>query len=118
MSMKNYNYSPNWIAWFIGFIDGDGYLGLTKNRQFIKWELSINLNFRDLKLLQQIKENLGIGHIRFITSAKNPTVRYTISSKEEIIKNLFPLINDVPLLTNHRYWQFHRAKIAAEQNIV
>lgn len=46
----------SWVAWFVGLLDGDGYLGLTKSNNSIKWELNIRLSSVDLPLLLHIRD--------------------------------------------------------------
>jgi len=59
-----------WVAWFIGLLDGDGYLGHTKSGNYIKWELSLKLSSRDLSLLSHIQNTLGIGVVKPVSTAK------------------------------------------------
>uniref|UniRef100_UPI0010FC0253 LAGLIDADG endonuclease n=1 Tax=Spizellomyces sp. 'palustris' TaxID=117820 RepID=UPI0010FC0253 len=103
-----------WVNWFIGFLDGDGYLGHTKSGNNIKWELNFNLSSRDSLLLEEIRDKLGVGVVKPIVSAKKPTHRLSISSAEDIVEVIMPLIEPYTLYTRSRYWQFERARLLLE----
>lgn len=48
----------------MGLIDGDGYIAITKiGLDNIRMELVLNIDSKDLKLLQHIKDVLKIGRI-------------------------------------------------------
>ena len=105
-------------GWFVGFLDGDGYLCHTKTKNYIKWELTFNLSFRDKPLLELLKNQFNVGNVSEIKSAKTSTYRYRISSKKSISEIIQPLIKEVPLLTMHRHWQFIRADLINKNNIL
>lgn len=110
--------SPQFRGWQHGFMDGDGYLGLTKTGAYIKWELNFNQAERDKFLLEIQRKELGVGKVSKLKTAKTPTVRFRISSRKQIIATIFPLINANNLLTKHRYWQFMRANDQQNKNII
>ena len=52
------------MSMFIGLIDGDGYIAITKiGLDNIRMELVLSVDIEDLKLLQHIKNVLKIGRI-------------------------------------------------------
>nr|NP_150329.1 orf252 [Rhizophydium sp. 136]AAK84259.1 orf252 [Rhizophydium sp. 136] len=108
--------TPEFIGWFHGFLDGDGYLGHTRNTKFIKWEINFNLSNRDKDLLYLMKESLNIGNISELKTQKD-IKRYRISSAKEIKNKILPIIDKDNLFTKHIYWQFKQAHILIENNI-
>lgn len=82
------NINRNLLALIVGFIDGDGYIRITKKRKenlnnliegqdkslntrdYIYISLIINLNANDLELLQYFHKNLNIGKVYNITPKK------------------------------------------------
>lgn len=60
------NLPTNFIGWLHGFLDGDGYLGHTKSKNNIKWELNFNLSYRDKALLEYIAKMLQVGIVKEI----------------------------------------------------
>jgi hypothetical protein len=56
--------SYEFMSMFIGLIDGDGYIAITKiGLDNIRMELILSVDIKDLKLLQHIKNVLKIGRI-------------------------------------------------------
>ena len=56
--------SYDFMSMFIGLIDGDGYIAITKiGLDNIRIELVLSVDIKDLKLLQHIKNVLKIGRI-------------------------------------------------------
>ena len=56
--------SYDFMSMFIGLIDGDGYIAITKiGLDNIRMELVLSVDIKDLKLLQYIKNVLKIGRI-------------------------------------------------------
>lgn len=84
------NYSndidSNWLTWFIGFTEGDGFIGAYNNKQrFV-------ITQKEGKILYKIKEKLNIGKVTF---NKDGYFRYIVDNKNqsaEILK-LFYIFN-------------------------
>ena len=38
------------LAWFVGFVEGDGSFSVNKNGNYIKFEFTIKLSIRDIQL--------------------------------------------------------------------
>jgi hypothetical protein len=66
-----------WLTWFIGFAEGDGYLGVYNNRP------SFTLTQKEGKILYDIKEKLKIGSI---SKDKNGNHRFRVGSLDDILK--------------------------------
>lgn len=61
---KFLNIPYSFLAMLIGLIDGDAYISATKTpKRYIRINLIISLNIRDLPLLEYIKSILKIGNI-------------------------------------------------------
>lgn len=59
-----FSISYDFMSMFIGLIDGDGYIAITKiGLNTIRMELVLSVDIKDLKLLQHIKDVLKIGRI-------------------------------------------------------
>lgn len=48
---------------FIGLIDGDGYIAITKERTYVRIQLVFNLHLNDIDLLKKIQSILKVGRI-------------------------------------------------------
>ena len=75
------------LEWFIGFSEGDGSFGFhTKNG------LTFVINQADLKILHQIRTELGFGRLRTFQQQGSIYARYEVKKKEHIYK-LIQLFN-------------------------
>lgn len=76
---------------FIGLIDGDGYLAITQaNRGYIRIELILSLNVRDLDLLKYLLSVLKIGRVNIYPNIN--TAKF-IMSKGGSKRSFFPSYN-------------------------
>lgn len=100
----------SFLAFLIGFIDGDGYIGICNNRNYIQISLSISLQLIDISVLNYIQSVLKLGKIYSYPSFKSPTVKL-IFSRSELQEILFPLIlhHELFFLTDTRRGQFNLA---------
>lgn len=73
---------------FAGLIDGDGYISITNSNGYIRLQLIIALNMRDLGMLNHIHSVLGVGRVN--TYPETDTVKLTIS-KTDLQEIVFPL---------------------------
>lgn len=48
-----------------GLIEGDGWFSISKKGKYLTYELGIELDIRDIDLIYQIRELLGVGTITF-----------------------------------------------------
>ena len=61
----------SFLSMLVGLIDGDGYISITKTlKGYIRINLIISLNIRDLPMLEYIKSILEVGKINTYTKAK------------------------------------------------
>lgn len=102
------NISYSFLSMLMGLIDGDGYLSITKTPAgYIRIQLIISLDMRELELIKYIHSVLKVGRIdRF---PKINTVKLVISRTDlQII--VFPLIlhHNLYFLTDTRRAQFDK----------
>jgi len=94
--------------WLVGFTDGDGSFTLSKSNN--KWQLifKISQNKYNLRILNYIKSQLGIGNIN--TNKLNMS-SYKVTKLEHIGKYIIPIFDKYPLLTNKQlnYERFKKA---------
>lgn len=74
---------PKWLAWFIGFVEGDGGLHVY-NGSFI-----FGITQSEESILQEIKSVLGFGKVYFDPSVNSYRYRVTNESEILILANLF-----------------------------
>jgi hypothetical protein len=114
LSMAEYQDIPkSFLAFLIGFIDGDGYIGIQKTyNDSISVHLSISLHLEDIAVLNYIQSVLKIGKIYSYPNRKSPTVRL-IFSKSELQDVLFPLLlhHELFFLTKTRRGQYFLAML-------
>jgi len=105
------------MAMFMGFMDGDGYFDIGEQKQYnkktkaptrstIRIRLASNVNTRDLALLEYFLEVLKVGKIDTMSGDRDQ-VR-VIFSKKDLITRILPLIKEYNLefLTSQRAKQF------------
>lgn len=121
---------------FIGFIDGDGYIRITKkvknliNKElnnnkvssinYIYISLVINLNENELDLLNKFSSELNIGKVYNITPKKGNKLARLEINKSDIKNKLIPLLEyyNVKFLTENRQKQYLLAKYIIYNNII
>lgn len=83
----------SFIAFLVGFIDGSGYIQVTKTTKgFISIKLVILISLEDISTLEYIYSVLKIGKITIYRDRKNPTCKLIIN-KTDLQEILFPLLN-------------------------
>lgn len=101
----------------IGLIDGDGYISITKTPAgYIRIQLIISLDIRDLDLINEIHSVLKVGHVE--KYPKINTVKLVIS--QTYLQTLvFPLIiyHNLYFLTETRRAQFNKAMFIIRSEI-
>lgn len=112
LSMTEYPEIPKaFLSFLIGFIDGDGYIGIQKAYNgSITVHLSISLHLEDISVLNYIQSVLKMGKIYSYPNRKSPTVRL-VFSKSELQEILFPLFlhHELFFLTKTRRAQYFMA---------
>jgi hypothetical protein len=101
----------SFLGFLIGYIDGDGYIGIQKNYNgTVTVHLTISVHLEDIGSLNYIQSVLKIGKIYLYPHRKSPTARLVIS-KSELQEVLFPLFlyHGLFFLTKTRRGQYNRA---------
>ena len=109
----------SFIAFLVGFIDGDGYIQITKTPGgFIAIKLVISLHLQDISTLEYIYSILKLGKINIYKDLKNPTCKLVIN-KTDLQEVLFPLLkyHNIYFLTDARNNQFNLAMYILENDI-
>jgi len=110
----------SFLGFLIGFIDGDGYIGIKKSyNDTTQVHLTISIHLDDITTLNYIQSVLKIGKIYSYPNRKSPTVRL-IFSKSELQEVLFPLFlhHEFFFLTNTRRAQYNMAMSIFNNNII
>ena len=119
------NIDKNLLALIVGFIDGDGYIRITKKTKYkpgtnqetlplvgyinyINISLIINLNENELELLQYFHKHLNIGKVYNITPKKGKRLARWEINKTDLFNILEPLLeyHQIKFLTETRQKQF------------
>jgi hypothetical protein len=101
----------SFLGFLIGFIDGDGYIGIKKNHNdTVTVHLTISIHLEDIGSLNHIQSVLKLGKIYHYPNRKSPTARFVIS-KSELQEVLFPLFlhHGLFFLTKTRIGQYNMA---------
>jgi hypothetical protein len=119
LSEKEYLSIPkSFLAFLVGFIDGDGHINIRKNQNTITMNLTLSIHLDDIAILNYIQSVLKIGKIYIYSSRKSPTVRL-VFNRTELQEILFPLLvyNNIFFLTENRRAQYHMALYIFNNNI-
>ena len=109
----------SFIAFLVGFIDGDGYIQVTKtSKGFITIKLVISLHLEDISSLEYIHSVLKIGKINVYKDLRSPTCKLVIN-KTDLQEILFPLLiyHKIFFLTTRRIDQFNLAMYIMKNDI-
>jgi hypothetical protein len=99
------------IAFFVGLIDGDGYIGINKTtRGYISLKLVLILNIEDLSTLEYIHSIFKFGKITKYKDNKHPICKLVIN-RTDLQEVVFPLLkhHNIFFLTSNRREQFDLA---------
>lgn len=99
------------IAFFVGLIDGDGYIQVTKTTKgFIAIKLTLTLSLDDLSTLEYIHSVLNLGLITISKDRLKPTCTYKIN-RTDLQEVIFPLLHyhKIFFLINARRIQYNKA---------
>lgn len=110
---------PSFIAFFVGMVDGDGYIQITKtSKGFIAMKLVISLQIVDVSTLEYIHSVLKVGKINIYRDNRNPSCKLVIN-RTDLQQIVFPLLlyHNIFFLTDTRKEQFDLAIYILEQNI-
>jgi hypothetical protein len=123
ISNKKYflNIPYAFLSVLIGIIDGDGHISITKtNKGYIKMNLVISLNIRDLSLLEYVYSILRLGKIKTYPKSKIKDTCKLVIHKTDIQDILFPLLryHKLYFLTKVRNQQYDKAIYILENNLI
>lgn len=110
---------PSFLSFLVGFIDGDGYIQITKTtRGYIAIKLVISIHLKDISTLEYIRSILNIGKITIYKDNRSPTCKLVIN-KTDLQEVLFPLLlhHNIFFLTETRNNQFNTAMVILEKDI-
>jgi LAGLIDADG endonuclease len=105
----------------VGLIDGDGYISATKTpKGYIRINLIISLNIRDLPLLEYVKSILEIGNINTYPKVKEKNTCKLVINSTDLKEVFFPLLlhHKLFFLTNTRIKQYDIAMFIFKNNIL
>lgn len=109
----------SFLSFLVGFIDGDGYIQITKtSKGYIAIKLVISLHLDDISTLQYIHSVLCIGKINVYKDNRNPCCKLVIN-RTDLQEILFPLLlyHNVFFLTETRNNQFNTAMTILKNNM-
>jgi len=110
---------PSFIAFFVGLVDGDGYIQVTKTTKgFITIKLVISLHLNDIATLEYLKSILKIGIVSIYKDNTNPSCKYIIN-RTDLQTIIFPLMlyHNIFFLTKTRVEQFNLAMYIFKENV-
>ena len=120
LDKKEYLLIPSqFIAFLVGFIDGDGYIQITKTTKgYIAIKLVIALQLKDLSTLEYIQNVLKLGKITILKDQRNPLCKLIIN-RTDLQEVIFPLLlhHNIFFLTKSRIDQFNLAMFIFKQDI-
>jgi len=99
------------IAFFVGLIDGDGYIGINKTtRGYISLKLVLILSIEDLSTLEYIHSIFKFGKITKYKDNKHPICKLVLN-RTDLQEVVFPLLkhHNIFFLTSSRREQFDLA---------
>lgn len=110
----------SFLAMLIGLIDGDGYISASKtSKGYIRINLIISLDIRDLPLLEYIKSILKIGNINTYPKIKEKKTCKLVINSTDLKEIFFPLLihHKLFFLTDTRRKQYDKAMFIFINNI-
>lgn len=110
----------SFLSLFVGLIDGDGYILVHQtSKGFIKINLTLSLNIRDLSVLQYIYSILNFGNINVYPKKGKPDTCKLVINRTDLQQILFPLLihHKLFFLNDRRIKQFDTAMYIFIHNI-
>lgn len=112
--------SYSFLSMLVGLIDGDGYISITKTlKGYIRINLIISLDIRDLAMLVYIKSILKVGKINTYPKNKVKKTCKLVINSTDLKEIFFPLLvyHKLFFLTDVRQKQFNKAMFLFKKNI-
>lgn len=110
---------PSFIAFFVGLIDGDGYIQITRTgKGFVAIKLVISLHLEDISTLEYLHSVLKIGKLTRWPDLKSPCAKLIIN-RTDLQEVIFPLLlhHGIFFLTETRRTQFDLAMFIFKNEI-
>ena len=117
---KFLNIPYSFLAMLVGLIDGDGYISSTKTiKGYIRINLILSLNIKDLPLLEYIKSILEIGRINIYPKVKEKNTCKLVINSTDLKEVFFPLLlhHKLFFLTEKRQEQYNKVIFLFRNNI-
>jgi hypothetical protein len=112
---------PKVLATFIGLLDGDGTITIReKNNKYIEITCNLELDKRDLELINYFKNVFKIGRIAKvkIKSKYDYTIRYTLTRKDlEFVLIPLMIYHNIYFLNQQRRMQYNKCLYIITNNI-
>lgn len=123
--------SKDFMSYFVGFMDGDGYFDISPQKQTnkktkeesrttIRLRLASNLHSRDISLLEKFQKELKVGTLSKMSSlnGKRDQVRI-IFSRRDLINVIIPLMKEynLKILTYQRQTQYNLLNYILDNNL-
>jgi len=108
--MKQLNFleypDPQWLAWFVGLVDGEGCFYIAYHKNSFSMVLKIDLREDDKVILEEIQNKIG-GYLDFYDACKrrlqgmnmSNTWRWRIQKKDNLMNFILPIFDQYPLKT-------------------
>jgi hypothetical protein len=116
---ESFDIPSTFLAYFIGFVDGDGYIQVTETTKgFITIKLVISLDINDIATLEYFKSVLKVGIISVYKDARKQTCKLIIN-RTDLQSVIFPLMlhHKIFFLTKTRVEQFNLAMYILKEDI-
>jgi hypothetical protein len=110
---------PSFLAFFTGFVDGDGYIQVTRTtRGYITIKLVIIIHLDDISTLEYIQSVLKLGRLTVYRDYKSPICKL-VFSRTDLQEVIFPLLlhHRICFLTETRRAQFDLAMHVLKNDI-
>lgn len=109
------NVDVRFLSFFVGLIDGDGYIQARKSKGFIEFNLIITFHNRDLATFEYLLSKLHFGVIGKINSTTSKLIIYNFELKYILVPLL--LKHNLFFLTRNRINQYNLLLYTIENNI-
>lgn len=110
----------SFLSMLVGLIDGDGYILIHKTAKgYIKINLTISLNIRDLSVLQYIQSVLNLGKITIYPKNDEPDTCKLIINRTDLQEIFLPLLihHKLFFLTDRRREQYDKVMMILQNDI-
>lgn len=85
-------------AWFVGFIEADGWFGVFRNGKYIQYEIGIELHKKDIALLYQIQNKYKLSGIVRERKDRPGIIVLKVRNKKDLYYKIVPIFDQFPIL--------------------